>query len=312
MKYIPENLIGSGIYCYENTVNGKKYIGQSINLKKRISDHERNFSKDDFKRVNGGESKPLWYAVKKYGRNNFSLYLVDYCSPERLDDVEEYYIDLFSSLISENGYNILKRGFSRFGTHHSEETKRKLSISHSNITNETRRRMSESQKGRKHSEGTKKKISESNKGKIISQETIEKFIRTGSSHFMFGKSHKDKTIQRMKEKSHGENNSQFGKKKNSASSKFRGVNYNKAEDNWKSTVNINRNHFHLGYYNLEKFAAIAYDFGLILYYGVDFDINFPELRESYMFHLKKYNIQNIKELRQLIDDYLFQIEEGRE
>ena len=31
--------IKSGIYCLENSVNGKKYVGQAINLEKRRKEH---------------------------------------------------------------------------------------------------------------------------------------------------------------------------------------------------------------------------------------------------------------------------------
>lgn len=53
----------------------------------------------------------------------------------------------------------------RSGQHHSEETKKKLSLSHigKRASGETKRKMSESQKGRHHSEETKRKMSESNK-----------------------------------------------------------------------------------------------------------------------------------------------------
>lgn len=63
--------------------------------------------------------------------------------------------------------------------HHSEETKRKISKSEKGkkryeMTDEIRKKMSESQKGKKRgapSEETKRKISEAKKGKKISEET---------------------------------------------------------------------------------------------------------------------------------------------
>lgn len=32
----------SGIYCIENKFNGKKYVGQSVNLEKRMYDSHKN------------------------------------------------------------------------------------------------------------------------------------------------------------------------------------------------------------------------------------------------------------------------------
>lgn len=37
--------MNSGIYVIENIVNGKKYIGQTINLKRRLYDHKRCLNK---------------------------------------------------------------------------------------------------------------------------------------------------------------------------------------------------------------------------------------------------------------------------
>lgn len=295
-----EDFEGSGIYCYENKINGKKYIGQSINLKKRISDHERNFKKDVFENTNAGENKPLWYAIKKYGRENFEIYILEQVEPKCLDDKEEYYISFFNSLVNENGYNILKRGFSRFGILHSQETKLKLSIIHSNISEETRNKMRNSQKGRKHSEETKLKIGNAHRGKVLSQETIDKVRRTGKDHFMFGKHHSDETKRKMSENS----GKGYGTKQIGSSSKYHGVNYYKDGKKWKAWVNIDKKRIHLGYYNSEENAGKAYDIGAELYYKDKAKLNFPELRENYISYLNQYEISDIKELRQIIKDYI--------
>lgn len=51
------------------------------------------------------------------------------------------------------------------GKHHTEETRRKMSEAHKNISEETRRKMSEAQKGRTLSDETRRKISEAMKGR---------------------------------------------------------------------------------------------------------------------------------------------------
>jgi hypothetical protein len=56
------------------------------------------------------------------------------------------------------------------GKTHSEEAKRKMSIAHQNMSEETKRKMSESGKGRKLSEETRRKLSKFNKGIIFSEE----------------------------------------------------------------------------------------------------------------------------------------------
>lgn len=88
------------------------------------------------------------------------------------------------------------------GKHHSEETKEKMSKVHKNITNETRNKMSESQKGKiawnkdiPHTEETKKKISEKLKGKNHplygkhqSEEMKRKISKTRKGKFLGSKS----------------------------------------------------------------------------------------------------------------------------
>ena len=36
----------SGIYCIKNSVDGKVYIGKSINIERRIGEHKRSLVKD--------------------------------------------------------------------------------------------------------------------------------------------------------------------------------------------------------------------------------------------------------------------------
>ncbi len=72
-----------------------------------------------------------------------------------------------------------KNGF--FGKQHSEVTKQKMKEKwkfRKPVSIETRRKMSDSGRGRKFSEEHKRKIGESNKGRIVSQATREKISQT--------------------------------------------------------------------------------------------------------------------------------------
>ena len=90
---------GIGVYCLIDTVNGKKYIGSSINVSKRIQQHERTFalkkcSSKLLNAINSGHHFDCEILEKiDYGVNQFYIF-------ER----EKYYIDLFETL--NKGYNI--------------------------------------------------------------------------------------------------------------------------------------------------------------------------------------------------------------
>lgn len=61
-------------------------------------------------------------AILKYGYSKFSIEILEYCSPEKCIEREQYYIDLLNPK-----YNILKKAGSSFGYKHAEETRAKMS-----------------------------------------------------------------------------------------------------------------------------------------------------------------------------------------
>lgn len=90
-----------GIYKWENLINGKIYIGQSINISKRKHDHElRAFS---HYKTNREWDKALYQAMRKYGLNSFSFEVLEECEKEQLNEREAYYIEKYDSW--HNGYN---------------------------------------------------------------------------------------------------------------------------------------------------------------------------------------------------------------
>ena len=93
-----------GIYCIENLINHKKYIGQSNNIEYRWKRHkyELNSGKHD--------NDYLQKSWDKYGQNNFSFYILELCDIESLDEREVYYIDFYQTLNRDNGYNLTSGG----------------------------------------------------------------------------------------------------------------------------------------------------------------------------------------------------------
>ena len=109
---------------------------------------------------------------------------------ELLDEREIYWIAFYNSNDPKHGYNMATGGDRHDGYKLSEETCRKLSVSHKGKPSwmkgkthsvESRRKISESMKGKPsgmkgktHSEETRKKIGDSQRGKKISYETRKK------------------------------------------------------------------------------------------------------------------------------------------
>lgn len=88
----------SGIYKLTSLLNGKCYIGKSVDIKKRIADH--------FKSVVGIKSiadQAVHHAILKEGFWNWQIEVVTYCEKDQLNDLEKYYIEFFKS--QEFGYN---------------------------------------------------------------------------------------------------------------------------------------------------------------------------------------------------------------
>ena len=61
----------SGVYCIENIINNKKYIGQSYDLSNRFIDH-KNLVKNNHHR-----NKHLQNSFNKHGADNFKFYIID-------------------------------------------------------------------------------------------------------------------------------------------------------------------------------------------------------------------------------------------
>ena len=89
-----------GIYKIENKVNGKIYIGQSVNIENRWKQHMRELNKSSHK------NQHLLSSWKKYGKENFEFSVICTCNSDELDEKEIYYIDLYKTYNYEYGYNM--------------------------------------------------------------------------------------------------------------------------------------------------------------------------------------------------------------
>ena len=92
------NTLKKYIYKITNKINNKSYIGQTKNYKRRFSNHRTKYKKTDGQERN----KLLYRAMRKYGIENFTFEVIDYC--EDYNEKEIFYISKFDSF--NNGYNM--------------------------------------------------------------------------------------------------------------------------------------------------------------------------------------------------------------
>ena len=121
---ITDNKGKSGIYRWTNKVNGKVYIGSSVDLGKRLGKYY-NLS------YISSNNMLISKALIKYGYGSFSLEILEYCSRSNVLLREQYYLDLFKP-----EYNILSIAGSNLGYIHTENTLAKMRDSRLNWTEE--------------------------------------------------------------------------------------------------------------------------------------------------------------------------------
>ena len=119
----------SGIYVIKNKINNKVYVGKAINIYRRIKAHITALNTK-----NKDENRHLINSWHKYGRDNFTYFVVEYINNENIEELntllydrELYWIEQMNSLDRKFGYNL--RCDSDGKCFVSDETKEIMSIS---------------------------------------------------------------------------------------------------------------------------------------------------------------------------------------
>lgn len=94
----------SGIYCIENMINGKKYIGQTKDIDRRKYEHLKEL------KGNYHYNKYLQNTFNKYGVNSFNFNIIEKCNIDNLDEREMFYIKEYNTMDKTKGYNLTAGG----------------------------------------------------------------------------------------------------------------------------------------------------------------------------------------------------------
>lgn len=174
----------SGIYLIRNVINNKVYVGstgKSYGFETRWLRHRADL------RGNCHQSPHLQNAWNKYGENNFEFMILEQCDDNMLIIREQHWIDYYDSMNQNKGYNLKEAG-SRGKW--SEESKKKMSESLKGrvFTEEHRRKLSEAGKHRVYTDEIRKNMSNAHKGK-----------HCGKDNAFYGKHHTKETIAKQVE-----------------------------------------------------------------------------------------------------------------
>lgn len=157
----------SGIYRLFCTVSGKSYVGQSVDVVRRVEGH--------FRYLHEGRhyNKHLQYSFNLHGHGAFLAEVLEYCDRNVLTEREQYWIDYYGF---EKLYNICSAAGSTAGLKFSDEARQNMSKARKGkkrkpFSDEHKANLSKAKVGNQYAKGLKRsdeyraKLSESKKGK---------------------------------------------------------------------------------------------------------------------------------------------------
>lgn len=182
-----------GIYCIEHIESGKKYIGKSKDINRRLAVHKCALTNPEFS--SDKANRHLWHAVQKYGWDAFETYVVEELELDNmiLADREIFWMDYYQSLDRNQGYNIVRDSSSSI-----------------EVSDETRQLLAEVWRGRKHKPETIEKMKrvwtteERKEARRNQKHTEEHKVNlskemTGEGNRFYGRQHTEETKEYISE-----------------------------------------------------------------------------------------------------------------
>lgn len=182
------------VYRIMCLANNKNYIGITADLAHRLVVHFNEKS-------NRRRSTLLARAIRKYGKDNFQVFVLEEVKTwEEAWAKERYYIQLYDTY-KVNGYNMTLGGEGQPGLVHSEKTRRQMAESHRGKSigpNNPMYGKPSAMRGKKWSKESRDKLAASCKGRIPWNKGKKCPQLAGENNGFFGKKHTSDSIERAR------------------------------------------------------------------------------------------------------------------
>ncbi len=210
--------MSAGVYSIVNRVNGKRYVGHSKNIRDRLNEHFNALKKSKHGNV------ILQKAWDKYGADNFTSEVLEYCGLNEMVEREQYWMNFYKSYCKESGYNVAPAAASNLGWKMPSTTKEKISKA---MKGRKGHPLTEQQKDHYRRLYTGKKLPADQKAAISIG--LRRYYESGgeASLGMLGKHHTTETRKAIANSNRGKKRSEITRKR--ISEGHRGVRYN-----WKN------------------------------------------------------------------------------